>query len=160
MSNCKFKVALTDQQRERVLLLVIGGDEKAYRVLYAKILLAADQNGPGVPMGNIAGTVECHLNTVRRVCQRFVEEGLEAALGRKQREKPPTAPKLDDHGVGALLGAFYGQPPAGASRWTLHTLANWLVENRVVDSISYETVRRVLKGVGIERCSEESGRFL
>ena len=160
MSKRKHEVALTDQERERVLLLVIRGDPKPYRVLYAKILLAADQNGPGIRARDIAVAVECHQNTVRRVCQRYAEQGLEAALERKQREKPPTAPKLDERGMGALLSAFYGQPPAGSSRWTLHTLANWLVENRVVDSISHETVRSVLKRFGIGRCSEHSGRFL
>ena len=79
------------------------------------------------------------------VRQRLVEQGLEAALNRKKREHPPCLPKLDGKAEARLIALRCGEPPGGRTRWTLQLLADKLVELKVVQSVSYETVRRVLK---------------
>jgi len=76
--------------------------------------------------------------------QRCVEEGLDAALERKERLRNKTR-SLDGDGEAQLVALMCGEPPPGQSRWTLHMLSEHLVELGVVESISHETVRQVLK---------------
>ena len=74
-----------------------------------------------------------------------MQQGLSAALERKRREKPPREKILDGEGEARLIALACSQPPEGRTRWTLELLADKLVELNVVDAISYQTVRRVLK---------------
>jgi transposase len=93
----------------------------------------------------IAEALGCGRRTVERVRQRLVEEGLEAALHHKPQARPSVAPKLDGAAEARLIALACSQPPDGRGGWTLQLLADKLVELRVVESVSYETVRRVLK---------------
>ena len=72
-------------------------------------------------------------------------QGPMSLLERKPRETPPTRPKLDGHAEAQLVAMSCSQPPTGASRWTLRLLANELVRLDIVEAISHETVRQVLK---------------
>ena len=74
-----------------------------------------------------------------------MEQGLDAALDRKKRLSPPVPPKLDGKVEAYLIALRCGLPPQGRMRWTLQLLADKVVELKVVDSLSYETVRRALK---------------
>ena len=123
----------------------------------ADSVLAADENGPNLTSQNIAKAFSCHLNTVSGVCQRFVEQGLEASLDRKKRQKPPTPRKLDGRGEAKLIALACRQPPEGSSHWALRLLADELVELGVVDGISYETVRRTLKKMNLSHTCEHVG---
>ena len=82
--------------------------------------------------------------TVERVRRRCVEEGVEAALGRKQQLNRRRK-KLDGQGEAHLVALACSQPLEGRVSWTLKMLADGLVEREIVDSISTETVRRTLK---------------
>jgi transposase len=114
---------------------------------HARIVLKADAapGGPAWTDGRIAEAVEVSIDTVERVRQRFIEQGLEAALGRKPQDRPSRERKLDGRGEARLIALACSAPPAGRAAWTLHLLADRLVELRVVDTISHETVRQVLK---------------
>ena len=84
---------------------------------------------------------------MERVRRRCVEEGLERALGRKEQlNRRPK--KLDGQGEAHLVALACSQPPEGRAGWTLHLLADQLVEREIVESISTETVRRSLKKTG------------
>jgi hypothetical protein len=63
----------------------------------------------------------------------------------RQRQTPPTPPKLDGAGEAQLIALRLGKPPAGYGHWTLQLLADELVALEVVESISHETVRKTLK---------------
>ena len=77
--------------------------------------------------------------TVERVRRRCVEEGLARALGcKEQLNRRPW--KLDGEGEAYLTALACSQPPDGRAGWTLHLLADQLVEREIVDSISTETV--------------------
>jgi transposase len=126
--------------------LISSGAAPARKLAHARILLKADtppdQSGPFD--ADIAAAVEVSVNTVERVRQRFVEEGFAAALV----PRPSTAArmtKLDGRGEARLIAEICSAPPDGHARWTLRLLADRLVELSVVESISYETVRRTLK---------------
>ena len=143
----KYKVTLTAEERQQLHDLVNTGKAAAKKLAHARILLKADAapGGPAWLDQRIADAVELSVATVGRVRQRFVEDGLDAALRRKPRERPARQPKLDGRGEARLIALACSAPPEGRKEWTMKLLADRLVELEVVDSISDETVRRVLK---------------
>jgi len=143
--NKKYIVQLTVQERKELQNLVKKGKTQAYRIKHANILLAVDANGPNLSDQNCCQMFNCHQNTVGYVRQRFVERGIEAALERKKRDNPPREPKIDGQKEAQLIAIACSKPPAGRARWTLKMLAERLVELEIVDTISDQTVRRVLK---------------
>lgn len=145
--NKKYVVRLTSEERTRLQRLVSVGKAAARKILHARILLQADQgpDGPAWKDEQIAQGLSAHPRTIAGVRQRLVEQGQEAALNRKRQERPSRGPKLDGKAEARLIALRCGEPPEGRMRWTLHLLADKLVELRVVDNVSYETVRRTLK---------------
>src|SRR5204862_6425854 len=101
--------------------------------------------GPAWTDDRIAEAVAVHRRTVEHVRQRFVEQGLEAALVRKKQDRPSRERKLDGAGEARLITLACSKPPLGRAAWTLRLLADRLVELQIVASISTETVRQVLK---------------
>jgi hypothetical protein len=79
MGTRKYIVTLTSEERQCLTQLVSKGRDKAYRIKHANLLLAVDENGPNLTSQEAAKVFSCHLNTVTGICQRFVEQGLEAA---------------------------------------------------------------------------------
>jgi transposase len=149
----KYKITLTVDERRGLLDLIAAGTAAAKKLLHARILLKADAapGGPAWTDERIAEAVEVNLRTVERVRQRFVEDGLEAALVRKKQDRPSRERKLDGDGEARLIAVACSQPPQGRGGWTLQLLADKLVELHVVDSISDETVRQVLKKTNSSR---------
>jgi len=127
--------------------LVSAGKAAARKILHAHVLLQADEgpDGPAWPDTQISEALSVHPNTVAGIRERFVEQGLAAALNRKKQDRPSRLPKLDGRAEARLLAERCGPPPQGRKRWTLQLLADRLVALHVVDEISYETVRRTLK---------------
>ena len=101
--------------------------------------------GPGWTDQRIAEAYGCRVRTVENVRQRFVWDGFELALNGAKRQSPPTAPIGDGEGEAKVIATRLGNPPAGYGRWTLRLLASRVVELEIVESISHETVRQVLK---------------
>jgi hypothetical protein len=115
------------------------------KVRRAQVLLKADADGPGWTDERICEAYGCRVQTVENVRRRFVTEGFELALDGVQRQTPPTPPLLDGKAEAQVIAMRLGTPPAGYGRWTLRLLAEHLVELEIVESISHETVRQVLK---------------
>ncbi len=143
--NKKYIVRLSDEERgicQQVINNLKGSSQKARR---AQILLKADADGPAWPDVKIAEAFNCRVQTIENLRKRLVTEGFELALQGKKRERPPTPCKLDGEAEAKLIAMRLGKPPAGYGHWTLQLLADELVALEVVDSISYETVRKTLK---------------
>ena len=132
----KYLVTLTPEERQWLTALLSAGKRSALTLTRARILLKADQaaGGPAWEDADIAQALDCGLRTVERVRQRFAERGPEEALGRKPQGRPRRARK-----------------PDGRAAWTLQLLADKLVELRIVDAVSDETVRRCLKKTSSSR---------
>jgi len=143
----KYVVRLTSEERAGLQRLVNVGKAAARKIFHARILLQSDQGpgGPGWRDEQIALGLSAHPRTIANVRQRLVEQGLEAALDRKKQEHRSRGPALDGKAEARLIALRCGEPPQGRMRWTLHLLADKLVELNVVDRVSYETVRRTLK---------------
>src|SRR5262249_11089541 len=143
----KYLVTLTADEREHLAGLLSAGQRSALTLARARILLKADQadGGPAWPDDRIAEALDCGVRTVERVRHRFVERGLEAALGPKPQDRPSRDRKLDGRAEARLVALACSEPPDGRAAWTLQLLADKLVELRVVDSVCDEAVRRALK---------------
>ena len=143
--NKKYSVRLTKTERQELKQIIAKDKAAAYKIKHANILLKVDAAGPNWSDEKVAESFGCNVNTPRNVRQRFVEQGFEAALERKAQSKPSRPRKLDGKAEAHLIALSCKKPPEGAARWTLHLLAEKLVELEIVDSVSYETIRRTLK---------------
>jgi transposase len=142
----KYIVTLTEVERQMLQALLSRGKSAARKLVHARILLKADAapDGPGWNDEHIAEGVEVGRATVERVRREFVEEGLTAALERRQpRRQYPR--KLDGDGEAHLVALACSKAPEGRSRWTLRLLADRMVQLAYVDQVSKDTVWRVLK---------------
>lgn len=155
--NKTYIVRLTDDERQGLLQLTKSGKAAAYSIKHAHILLHVDANGPNWSDAHVAQALHCHDNTVRNVRQRFVEQGLEAALVRKKQVTPSRQRLLDGAQEAHLIALRCSQPPEGQAKWTLKLLADKLVELEVVKTISYETVRQTLKKTRFNRPGISAG---
>lgn len=149
----KYKVTLTGEERNSLQGLITAKKTAAKKVVHARILLKADAGpeGPAWTDARIAEALEIDVTTVERVRQRFVEQGLDAALGRKQQDRPSRPRTLDGKAEAHLIALACSEPPAGRARWTLRLLADKLVELEVVETVSTETIRRALKKTNSSR---------
>ena len=155
--NKKYIVRLSEAERSELSGMVDIGKAAAYRIKHANILLKVDADGPCWTDNQAAEAFNCHARTVRNIRQRFVESGFHAALERKKQSKPSRKRSLDGEGEARLIALRCGDPPEGFSRWTLHLLADKLVELNVVESISHETVRQTLKKTNLSLICASSG---
>jgi len=139
-------VTLTAEERSGLQSLICKGRAAASRLLHAGILLKADaaQGGPAWSDARIAQSLEVSHATVERVRERFVEQGLEAALERRKQERRK-ARVIDGEAEAQLIALSCGPPPQGRARWTLKLLAGKLVELEHVEHGCAETVRKTLK---------------
>jgi len=143
----KYTVRLEAAERQRLQQLVRVGKAAAYRIRHANILLAVDESADG-PKGKdaeVARTLGVGVRSVESLRERFVLQGLEAALERKKRERPSVEKIFDGENEAKLIAIACGPKPQGRTRWTLELLADRVVQLKIVEACSRETVRRVLK---------------
>lgn len=141
----KYIVELTEEERIALESLIARGKVAAYKQCHARILLKADEGeqGPRWNDERIAEALEISVGTVERTRTRFVQEGLDATLKRKVQTNRPR--KIDGEVEAHLIAQACSDPPPGRARWTLHLLADRMVELNIVDSLSHEAVRQTLK---------------
>ena len=143
----RYRVTLTADERDELGRLLARGKADVRKIKHAQILLKADEaeGGPGWPDQRIAEALEVGIATVERVRRRFVEEGLASALSPYRGGKRIYEHKLDGAQEAHLIALACSAPPEGRARWTLRLLARRMVELAYVDTLSYETVRQILK---------------
>lgn len=142
----RYRVTLTAEERDDLGRMISRGKADARKLAHARVLLQVDasEGGPGWTDAVIAEAVRVSVRTIERVRQRFVEEGLDAALLPKPSPRV-YARKLDGEREAKLVALACSGPPDGKKRWTLRLLAERLVELEVVPELSHETVRQTLK---------------
>jgi transposase len=140
----KYSVTVTEEERAALDELIRKGKAAARKLAHGRMLLkaAVGSAGPGWTDQEMSAAFEVSTGTVQRIRQRFVEEGLEAALHRRPAAQPRPW-KLDGVGEAQLIALACSAPPAGQARWTLRLLAAQMVELAYGDTLSYETVRHV-----------------
>jgi transposase len=136
----KYLVDLTEEEQGYLLDVIHKGKTAVRRVARAHVLLRAAE---GATDEDIAQTLHLGIASVHRIRQRFVDEGLTAALSERPRSGSPSA--LSGKQAAFLVALVCTIPPVGHRRWALRLLADRFIELRQIDTISAETVRRVLK---------------
>lgn len=143
----KYIVTLTEEERETLDVLASRGKHKSQKIINSLILLGCDEGRfqkERSPNKEIARVLNISMKKIDRVKKRFVEDGLDVALnGRKGRHIYDK--KADGDFEAHLIALSCSDPPEGFARWSLRLLADKIVELEYIDSISHETIRRVLK---------------
>jgi len=141
----KYVVRLTDAEREALQQIVGKFKGKSQKVRRAQILLKSDADGPDWTDAKIAEAFGCRTQTVENVRERLVTQGFEVTMNGQPRLEPPREKLLDGKQEAKVIAMRLGSPPPGFSNWSLRLLAEQVVALEIVESISYETVRRTLK---------------
>jgi len=155
----KYIVTLTEEERETLGALTYRGEHKSQKVINSLILLACDAGEFQKKRSTnkeISQILNISMKKIDRVKKRFVEEGLAIALngtkGSRIYEK-----KADGDFEAHLVALSCSDPPEGFARWSLRLLADKVVELDYIDSISHETIRRVLKKTKLNRGGKRDG---
>jgi hypothetical protein len=141
----KYIVRLSKPERQVLQQVIKKLDGSGQKVRRAQILLKADVNGPGWTDDRIAEAFGCRRQTVEKLRQRLVESGFQEAFDGKKRAEPPTPKLLDGKQEAKIIALRLGPPPQGYANWSLRLLSRQVVALEIVDSISHETLRRLLK---------------
>jgi|TARA_B100000315_G_scaffold184482_1_gene173555 transposase len=143
----RYRITLTEEERKDLKGISSKGKHRSQKVINALILLNSDEGDFQTKRSTneqVASVLKISMKKIDRVKKRFVEEGFDIALnghkGKRVYEKKADV-DLEAH----LVAISCSEPPEGFTRWSLRMLADRVVELNYVDSISYETVRRVLK---------------
>jgi transposase len=146
MNEKKYRVTLSDDERQSLEALTKKGKTAARTIGRAHILLQADasEQGPAFTDEQIRQALDVGLATIYRTRQAFVEDGLALAL-RPRKANREYQRKLDSEQEAHLIAMACGKPPPGFARWSLRLLARRFVDLRHVEHISRETVRQTLK---------------
>ena len=152
MPTKKYRIRLATDEQQELKALVSRGRAAAYKQTHARILLMSDEarEDGGMKDADISGALGVGLSMVERVRRRCVEEGIESALNRKKQLRRRQK-ILDGEREARLIAMACGEPPEGRASWTLKLLADQLVECEIVETISTETVRQVLKKTNSSR---------
>lgn len=142
----RYRVTLELEERGRLHSMLTSGRHAARKLLHAQIILLSDRgpHGPGFPTEEILRVLPTSSATIQRVRQRFVEEGLEAALERKRPNRVYER-VLDGDAEARLTLLACSMPPEGRDRWSVRLLTEKLVALQVVESVSCSTIQRTLK---------------
>src|ERR1700692_1653566 len=143
----KYIVRLSAEERQTLEALISKGKHPAAKVLKARILLKADvsEAGEGRTDSSIGAARDVRPATIYRTRQRLVEEGFEAVLARKHSPNSARPRIFDGAAEAKLIALACSEPPKGRSRWTLALLEDKVVELKIVERASDNTIGRVLK---------------
>ena len=158
----RYRVTLTKEERKELETMTRRGKTHARRFIHARALLLCDASadGPAWNVSDVATALGVTSRTIEHLKKRFVEDGLEAALERKPREKPPREIIFDGAFEARLIALACSDAPEGHRRWTVRLLADKAVELSFAESVSHMTVHRVLKKTNLSLTSASTGKSL
>lgn len=158
----RYRVTLTKEERGELEALTRRGKTHARRFVHARALLLCDAgaDGPAWNVADVAEALGVTSRSIEHLKKRFVEDGLEAALERKPREKPPREVVFDGAFEARLIALACSDAPEGHRRWTVRLLADKAVELKFAESVSHMTVQRALKKTNLSLTSANTGKSL
>ena len=158
--NIKYHVTLTTEERNQLMQIISKGKTEGYRIRHAHILLAVDEieenkDWSDKSIARAYHTTEKSIGNLRR---RFVEKGLDAALGREKREVAPRI-KIDGEIEAKIVALTCSKAPEGRSQWTLRLLADKVVELGIMESVSHTAIGDCLKKTKLSHGYTNSGVY-
>jgi transposase len=156
----RYRVTLTKDERNELEALTKKGKIEARRFKHARALLLCDASpeGPAWKVADVADALGVTSRSIEHLKKRFVEEGLEAALERKPRGKPPREVIFDGAFEARLIALACSDTPKGHNRWTVRLLAEKAVELRFADKVSHMTVQPTLKKMNFSLTEKNTGK--
>lgn len=143
----KYRVRLSENERQKIERFLCSNKNSHESKVRGKILLALDENTheqvPSKPA--VAKKLKVHAETVSKISKRYVTHGLDVTLERKKRETPPVPAKVTGEVEAHIIQICCSKPPEGKSRWSMQMIANKVVLDGIIETISNETVRKILK---------------
>lgn len=148
----QYRIHLTKSEVDELKSIISKGSHTSQTFRTAYILLNCDEGEYSEKVTNeqVARVLKIGMRTIDRVKKKFIEEGIEAALERKPTSRIYDR-KVDGDVEAKLVTLCCSDPPTGYAKWSLRLLADKMVELKYVDSISYVTVREVLKKTNLNR---------
>ena len=158
----RYRVTLTQEERKELESMTRRGKTHARKFIHARALLLCDAGaeGPAWNVSDVATALGVSSRAIEHLKKRFVEDGFEAALERKPREKPPREVTFDGAFEARLISLACSDAPNGRRRWTVRLLADKAVELSFAASVSHMTVQRVLKKTNLSLTSASTGKSL
>jgi hypothetical protein len=158
----RYRVTLTQEERRELEALTHRGKTHARKFIHARSLLLCDAgpDGPAWNVADVAVALGVTSRAIEHLKKRFVEEGLEAALERKPREKPPREITFDGAFEARLIALACSEAPEGRRRWTVRLLADKAVELDLAPTVSHMTIQRVLKKTNLSLTAADTGKSL
>jgi len=158
----RYRVTLTKEERKELEAMTRRGKTHARKFIHARALLLCDagEDDPAWNVVDVAAALGVTSRAIEHLKKRFVEDGLEAALERKPREKPPREVIFDGAFEARLIALACSEAPEGHRRWTVRLLADKAVELRFAKAVSHMTVQRVLKKTNLSLTSASTGKSL
>ena len=142
----KYKVTLSKEERDELMDIINKGSHTSQKFRNAYILLNCDEGefADKVTNAQISKVLKVGMRTIDRTKKKFIEEGFDAALERKPSDRGYDR-KADGDFEAHIVALCCSEPPKGFAKWSLRLLADKAVELKYTESISHETIRRVLK---------------
>jgi hypothetical protein len=143
----RYRVTLVKEEREYLEEISTKGKRTVRTVLYARALLLLDagEYGPQWIVAKVGEALGVTTRSLEHLKKRFVEEGLQAAIERKTRVKPPREIQFGGEFEAQLLALACSEAPEGRERWTVRLLAEKMIELKMVETVSPMTVCNTLK---------------
>lgn len=157
----RYKVTLTKEERQELEAISTKGKRAARTILYARALLLLDagEHGPKWVVEKVAEAVGTTTRSLEHLKKRFVEEGLSAAIERKERLTPPREIQFGGEFEAQLIALACSEAPEGRSRWTVRLLAEKMIELNIVPSVSPMTVCNTLKKMNLSLTKANTGKY-
>ena len=142
-----YRIKLTLTERDELKSVLKAPQVSFEKRRRAKVLLLCDEGefGPALSDKQVSLTEGITVRAILTLRKRCCQVGPMGTLERKQRETPPVARKITGEVEARIVQLACSEAPEGRSRWTLNLLAEKVVELEIIDSISDESVRQVLK---------------
>jgi len=142
MSQKSHRVKLSKDERQHLQKIVESGKDKARKITRCRVLLLADKT-KGKTDEEISDALGVCLTTIFNIRRRYHQGGLERAIQEAPRSGQP--PKFNGKSMAKITAIACSKPPEGHARWSLRLLADSVIELDIVESISYQTIRNILK---------------
>ncbi len=142
MSRKNHRVKLSEHERQYLQKIVESGNDKARKITRCRILLLADES-KGKTDQEISDALNVCLATIFNIRRRYHKGGLEFAIEESARSGQP--PKFNGKSMAKITAIACSKPPEGHARWSLRLLADHIIELDIVEAISHQSVKNILK---------------
>ena len=145
-----YRIKLTKAEVNELQSIINKGKHTSQTFRTAYILLNCDEGEYSEKVTNeqISKILKVGMRTIDRVKKKFIEEGLDLCLERRPTQRVYEK-KVDGDVEAKLISLCCSEPPKGYAKWSLRLLSEKMVELKYVETISYVSVRKVLKKMNL-----------